>query len=115
MPPPQKRTKSSELYRKQHGLSPDDPIPLEHFPIGQHPLTRERSKDKSKDLRSNASIAGSEFDVRDRDRSLESHKESLLSQVLEGGPTLSVPSVGCLCCRAPSSGAGVGGSKDTSS
>nr|XP_029726881.1 protein abrupt-like isoform X3 [Aedes albopictus] len=92
VPPPQKRTKSSELYRKQHGLSPDDPIPLEHFPIGQHPLTRERSKDKSKDLRSNASIAGSDFEVRDRDRSLESHKESLLSQVLEGGPTLSVPS-----------------------
>ncbi|EAT46890.1 AAEL002008-PA, partial [Aedes aegypti] len=97
VPPPQKRTKSSELYRKQHGLSPDDPIPLEHFPIGQHPLTRERSKDKSKDLRSNASIAGSDFEVRDRDRSLESHRESLLSQVLEGGPTLSVPSVGCRC------------------
>ncbi|XP_062548525.1 protein bric-a-brac 2-like isoform X3 [Armigeres subalbatus] len=92
VPPPQKRTKSSELYRKQHGLSPDDPIPLEHYPIGQHPLTRERSKDKSKDLRSNASIAGSDFEVRDRDRSLESHRESLLSRVLEDGPTLSVPS-----------------------
>ncbi|XP_065083552.1 protein abrupt isoform X2 [Ochlerotatus camptorhynchus] len=92
VPPPQKRTKSSELYRKQHGLSPEDPIPLEHYPIGQHPLTRERSKDKSKDLRSGTSTAGSDFDVRDRDRSLESHRESLLSQVLEGGPTLSVPS-----------------------
>ncbi|XP_055634407.1 protein abrupt isoform X2 [Toxorhynchites rutilus septentrionalis] len=85
VPPPQKRTKSSELYRKQHGLSPDDPIPVEHLPVGQHPLTRERdrNKDKSKDLRS--------FEARDRDRSLEL-RESLLGQALEGGPTLSIPS-----------------------
>ncbi|XP_058453780.1 protein abrupt isoform X2 [Malaya genurostris] len=84
-PPPQKRTKSSELYRKQHGLSVDDPIPVDLLPVGQHALTRERdrSKDKSKDLR--------DFDHRDRDRSLEL-RESLLGQALEGGPTLSVPS-----------------------
>uniref|UniRef100_A0AAG5DDI6 BTB domain-containing protein n=2 Tax=Anopheles atroparvus TaxID=41427 RepID=A0AAG5DDI6_ANOAO len=97
-PPPQKRTKSSELYRKQHGLSPDDPIPLDLLPVGQHPLTRERdrSKDKSKDhhLRSTSS----EHDLhhhhhhhRERDRSLEL-RESLLGQALEGGPTLTVPS-----------------------
>uniref|UniRef100_A0A182TMI6 BTB domain-containing protein n=1 Tax=Anopheles melas TaxID=34690 RepID=A0A182TMI6_9DIPT len=96
-PPPQKRTKSSELYRKQHGLSPDDPIPLDLLPIGQHPLTRERdrSKDKSKDHHHRGS---SELDLhhhhhhRERDRSLEL-RESLLGQALEGGPTLTVPSV----------------------
>nr|XP_049464538.1 protein abrupt isoform X5 [Anopheles coluzzii] len=95
-PPPQKRTKSSELYRKQHGLSPDDPIPLDLLPIGQHPLTRERdrSKDKSKDHHHRGS---SEHDLhhhhhhRERDRSLEL-RESLLGQALEGGPTLTVPS-----------------------
>uniref|UniRef100_A0A182Q3Y5 BTB domain-containing protein n=1 Tax=Anopheles farauti TaxID=69004 RepID=A0A182Q3Y5_9DIPT len=96
-PPPQKRTKSSELYRKQHGLSPDDPIPLDLLPIGQHPLTRERdrSKDKSKDHHHRGS---SEHDLhhhhhhRERDRSLEL-RESLLGQALEGGPTLTVPSL----------------------
>ncbi|XP_041778924.1 broad-complex core protein isoform X2 [Anopheles merus] len=95
-PPPQKRTKSSELYRKQHGLSPDDPIPLDLLPIGQHPLTRERdrSKDKSKDHHHRGT---SEHDLhhhhhhRERDRSLEL-RESLLGQALEGGPTLTVPS-----------------------
>ncbi|XP_039438357.1 protein abrupt isoform X2 [Culex pipiens pallens] len=90
-PPPQKRTKSSELYRKQHGLSPDDPIPLDLLPVpGQHPLTRERdrSKDKSK-LSGGGSVL--DFEHRDRDRSLEL-RESLLGQALEGGPTLSVPS-----------------------
>ncbi|XP_055550845.1 protein abrupt isoform X2 [Wyeomyia smithii] len=81
-PPPQKRTKSSELFRKQHGLCPDDPIPVDLLPVNQHPLTRDRdrSKDKSKELR--------DFEQRDRDRGLE----SLLGQALEGGPTLSVPS-----------------------
>ncbi|XP_058062429.1 uncharacterized protein LOC131212544 [Anopheles bellator] len=105
-PPPQKRTKSSELYRKQHGLSPDDPIPLDLLPIGQHPLTRERdrSKDKSKDHHQHR--GSSEHDLhhhhhhhhqqqqqqqRERDRSLEL-RESLLGQALEGGPTLTVPS-----------------------
>uniref|UniRef100_A0A182IRK4 BTB domain-containing protein n=1 Tax=Anopheles atroparvus TaxID=41427 RepID=A0A182IRK4_ANOAO len=97
-PPPQKRTKSSELYRKQHGLSPDDPIPLDLLPVGQHPLTRERdrSKDKSKDHHHRST--SSEHDLhhhhhhhRERDRSLEL-RESLLGQALEGGPTLTVPS-----------------------
>uniref|UniRef100_A0A182NTQ5 BTB domain-containing protein n=1 Tax=Anopheles dirus TaxID=7168 RepID=A0A182NTQ5_9DIPT len=95
-PPPQKRTKSSELYRKQHGLSPDDPIPLDLLPIGQHPLTRERdrSKDKSKEHHHRASA---EHDLhhhhhhRERDRSQEL-RDSLLGQALEGGPTLTVPS-----------------------
>ncbi|KFB39500.1 hypothetical protein ZHAS_00006997 [Anopheles sinensis] len=98
-PPPQKRTKSSELYRKQHGLSPDDPIPLDLLPIGQHPLTRERdrSKDKSKDHHHHHRSTSSEHDLhhhhhhRERDRSLEL-RESLLGQALEGGPTLTVPS-----------------------
>ncbi|XP_055589916.1 protein abrupt isoform X2 [Uranotaenia lowii] len=90
-PPPQKRTKSSELYRKQHGLSPDDPIPIEHMPVGQHPLTRDR--DRSKDKQSSKDSLR-DFEHRDRDhrdRSLEL-RDSLLGQALEGGPTLSVPS-----------------------
>ncbi|XP_035783793.1 uncharacterized protein LOC118461975 isoform X2 [Anopheles albimanus] len=113
-PPPQKRTKSSELYRKQHGLSPDDPIPLDLLPIGQHPLTRDRSKDKSKQhdhhhhhqqqqqqqqqaAQHHLHRGSSEHDLhhhhhlRERDRSLEL-RESLLGQALEGGPTLTLPS-----------------------
>ncbi|XP_050088732.1 homeobox protein cut-like isoform X2 [Anopheles aquasalis] len=117
-PPPQKRTKSSELYRKQHGLSPDDPIPLDLLPIGQHPLTRDRSKDKSKQQQQQQQQqhdhhhqqqreqqaaqhhlhrGSSEHDLhhhhhlRERDRSLEL-RESLLGQALEGGPTLTLPS-----------------------
>lgn len=60
---------------------------------GQHPLTRERdrSKDKSK-LSGGGGGSVLDFEHRDRDRSLEL-RESLLGQALEGGPTLSVPSV----------------------
>ncbi|XP_049287054.1 protein abrupt-like isoform X5 [Anopheles funestus] len=96
-PPPQKRTKSSELYRKQHGLSPDDPIPLDLLPIGQHPLTRERDRSKDKSKQDHHHRGTSEHDLhhhhhhRERDRSLEL-RESLLGQALEGGPTLTVPS-----------------------
>ncbi|XP_053665774.1 broad-complex core protein isoforms 1/2/3/4/5-like isoform X2 [Anopheles marshallii] len=96
-PPPQKRTKSSELYRKQHGLSPDDPIPLDLLPIGQHPLTRERDRSKDKSKQDHHHRGSSEHDLhhhhhhRERDRSLEL-RESLLGQALEGGPTLTVPS-----------------------
>ncbi|XP_052899388.1 sex determination protein fruitless-like isoform X2 [Anopheles moucheti] len=96
-PPPQKRTKSSELYRKQHGLSPDDPIPLDLLPVGQHPLTRERDRSKDKSKQDHHHRGSSEHDLhhhhqhRERDRSLEL-RESLLGQALEGGPTLTVPS-----------------------
>lgn len=45
------------------------------LPVGQHPLRRDR--DKSKESH------------HERDRSVEM-KESLLSQALEGGPTLTV-------------------------
>lgn len=76
-PPPQKRIKSAELYKKQHGISAEQIMIRDHVSIQQHSLRRER--DKSKDS------------SRNRDRSLEL-KESLLSQALEGGPTLIVPS-----------------------
>lgn len=75
-PPPQKRIKSVELYKKQHGLTDDQLMPRDHVSIQQHALRRERDKSK---------------DSRERDRSLEM-KESLLSQALEGGPTLTIPS-----------------------
>ncbi|CRK90785.1 CLUMA_CG004477, isoform A, partial [Clunio marinus] len=74
-PPPQKRIKSAELYKKQHGLTDDQLIVRDHVSIHQHALRRERDKSK---------------DSRERDRSLEM-KESLLSQALEGGPTLTIP------------------------
>ena len=75
-PPPQKRIKSVELYKKQHGLTDDQLVVRDHVSIQQHALRRERDKSK---------------DSRERDRSLEM-KESLLSQALEGGPTLTIPS-----------------------
>lgn len=80
-PPPQKRIKSSELYKKQHGLTDDQLAAADALaaatapPLQQHALRRER--DKSKESRG------------ERDRSLEM-KESLLSQALEGGPTLTI-------------------------
>lgn len=74
-PPPQKRIKSAELYKKQHGLTDDQLVVRDHVSIQQHALRRERDKSK---------------DSRERDRSLEM-KESLLSQALEGGPTLTIP------------------------
>jgi hypothetical protein len=75
-PPPQKRIKSVELYKRQHGLTDDQLMPRDHVSIQQHALRRERDKSK---------------DSRERDRSLEI-KDSLLSQALEGGPTLTIPS-----------------------
>jgi hypothetical protein len=74
-PPPQKRIKSAELYKKQHGLT-DDQLMTREIVIGQHPLHRER--DKSKEPKDT------------REKSLEV-KDSLLSQALEGGPTLIIP------------------------
>lgn len=74
-PPPQKRIKSVELYKKQHGLTDDQLVVRDHVSIQQHALRRERDKSK---------------ESRERDRSLEM-KESLLSQALEGGPTLTIP------------------------
>ncbi|XP_034098095.1 protein abrupt isoform X1 [Drosophila albomicans] len=66
-PPPQKRIKSADLFRAQHGISPERLLIDRDFPVaGQHPLTRNRSRDTSKD----------------RDRSLEL-RESLLGQALE--------------------------------
>ncbi|CAH1717784.1 unnamed protein product [Chironomus riparius] len=76
-PPPQKRIKSAELYKKQHGLTDEQMVVRDHLAssLQQHALRRDR--DKSKESQS-------------RDRSVEM-KESLLSQALEGGPTLTIP------------------------
>ncbi|KAH8298165.1 hypothetical protein KR018_010392 [Drosophila ironensis] len=67
-PPPQKRIKSADLFRAQHGISPERLLIDRDFPVaGQHPLTRNRSgRDTSKD----------------RERNLEL-RESLLGQALE--------------------------------
>lgn len=77
-PPPQKRIKSAELYKRQHGLTDEQLMVREHLTsvvTQQHALRRDR--DKSKDS------------SRERDRSVEM-KDSLLSQALEGGPTLTI-------------------------
>lgn len=78
-PPPQKRIKSADLYRAQHGLSPErisdrDGVLLHH--------SRDRERDRSRSIDSRS----------DRDRSMEL-RDSLLGQALEGGPTLVVPQV----------------------
>ncbi|XP_063700640.1 protein abrupt [Culicoides brevitarsis] len=81
-PPPQKRTKSSELFKKQHGFSPERLLPAINPPLQQHALTRERRSKSDQESRDRKE---------DRDRSME-FKDSLLGQALEGGPTLIVPS-----------------------
>lgn len=97
-PPPQKRIKSVDLYRAQHGISPSDldlskdndiqPIPAHHR---QRNRNSERSRDTSRDLSRSRERSRSTGE-RSRDRSGDMH-ESLLGQALEGGPTLIVPSV----------------------
>ena len=68
-PPPQKRIKSADLFRAQHGISPERLLLEREFPVaGQHPLTRNR--DRSRET------------SRDRDRNMEL-RESLLGQALE--------------------------------
>lgn len=81
-PPPQKRTKSSELFKKQHGFSPERLLPAINPPLQQHALTRERRSKSDQENRDRE---------KERDRSME-FKDSLLGQALEGGPTLIVPS-----------------------
>lgn len=81
-PPPQKRIKSVDLYRAQHGMSPDRPLSP---PTMNH--LRSLSRDRDRDLLDRHE----EQSLASRDRSLEM-RESLLGQALEGGPTLIVPS-----------------------
>lgn len=91
-PPPQKRIKSADLFRAQHGISPERLLIDREFPVnsssgnsnsGQHPLTRERNRDRDH------SRETSRDRDRDRDRSLEL-RDSLLSQALESGQQMSV-------------------------
>ena len=73
-PPPQKRIKSADLYRAQHGISPERLLVDRELPIGQHPLHRERDRNRDRDSSRDTS--------RDRDRSLEL-RDTLLGQALE--------------------------------
>lgn len=98
-PPPQKRIKSVDLYRAQHGISPSElelgkdtdiqPIPAHHR---QRNRNSDRSRDRSRDLSRSRERSRDSTRERERDRSDEM-RESLLGQALEGGPTLIVPSV----------------------
>lgn len=75
-PPPQKRIKSADLFRAQHGISPERLLIDRDFPVaGQHPLTRNR--DRSRET------------SRDREREREM-RESLLGQALENSNGLQV-------------------------
>lgn len=99
-PPPQKRIKSVDLYRAQHGISPSDldlskdtdiqPLPAHHR---QRNRNSERSRDNSRDLSRSRDRSRDSTRERERDRSGGDMRESLLGQALEGGPTLIVPSV----------------------
>lgn len=73
-PPPQKRIKSADLFRAQHGISPERFVLDRDFPLGQHPLTRERdrSRGEPRDISRETS----------NDRSLDL-RDSLLGQALE--------------------------------
>lgn len=100
-PPPQKRIKSVDLYRAQHGISPDrepslkDVQPLLAVAAAHHLRDRDRGSDRSRDRERNRSSdhnRSRDSSTHDRDRSSDL-RESLLGQALEGGPTLIVPSV----------------------
>lgn len=94
-PPPQKRIKSADLYRAQHGLSPDrdrdaalkDVQPLlaaaaaHHLRSGDRSRDRVRIKDHSRSSRDSS--------TQDRDRSTDL-RDSLLGQALESGINESV-------------------------
>lgn len=92
-PPPQKRIKSADLYRAQHGISPDrdgslkDVQPLlaaaaaHHLRSGDRSRDRVRMKDHSRSSRDSS--------TQERDRSTEL-RDSLLGQALESGINESV-------------------------
>lgn len=92
-PPPQKRIKSADLYRAQHGISPDraDVSLKEMQPIlaaaAAYHTRAERGRNRSKE--NNRSRDSSSLD-REGNSEL---RDSLLGQALEAGTTLSVASV----------------------
>lgn len=98
-PPPQKRIKSADLYRQQHGLSPERELtPKDVQPllaaVGGHRRSIDRSRDRERTRTSSSDHNRSRDSsvTQDRDRSVEL-RDSLLGQALEGGPTLIVQSV----------------------
>lgn len=103
-PPPQKRIKSADLYRAQHGLSPEremaskDIQPLLAAASG-HRRSNERNRDRERNRASSCdqNISRDSSSTHDRDRSAEL-RDSLLGQALEGGPTLTI-SVGLFFSR----------------
>lgn len=100
-PPPQKRIKSIDLYRAQHGMSPSDTEtmskdhPLQHLHRHRNRdsnRSRDHSRDHSRDM-SNERDRSRDSIRHDHDRTAAELRESLLGQALEGGPTLIVPTV----------------------
>lgn len=99
-PPPQKRIKSVDLYRAQHGLSPSEndsnnkdhdiqPIPPHHH---QRSRNSDRSRDNSLDMSHDRDRSRDSNRDHDRDRSLEL-RESLLGQALEATGSTAIPPV----------------------
>lgn len=99
-PPPQKRIKSADLYRAQHGLSPERELsgkdiiqPLLAATASVHRRSNDRSRDRERERALSCdqtrSRDSSSTHDRERDRSTEL-RDSLLGQALEGGPTLTI-------------------------
>lgn len=99
-PPPQKRIKSADLYRQQHGLSPErerelaakDVQPLLAAVGHRRSIDRSRDRERTRTSSSDHNRSRDSSSTHDRDRSVEL-RDSLLGQALEGGPTLTVQSV----------------------
>lgn len=91
-PPPQKRIKSVDLYRAQHGINPEeageaggplkDVQPLLAAAAAHHLRSSERSRDRVR--LNDHSRSSRDSSTQDRDRSTEL-RDSLLGQALESG------------------------------
>lgn len=89
-PPPQKRIKSADLYRAQHGLSPDvDPAALKDV----QPLLAAAAAYRSRERNRSKENVNRSRDSSSQDLSKAELRDSLLGQALEAGTTLSVASV----------------------
>lgn len=96
-PPPQKRIKSADLYRAQHGISPErdlinkdlQPLLSANAPVHRRSSDRNRDRPRNRTASCEQNRSRDSSSTHDRDRSTEL-RDSLLGQALEGGPTLTI-------------------------
>lgn len=87
-PPPQKRIKSVDLYRAQHGLSPENDLKdLQPLLDAARAYRGDRSRDRTRSKDHSRSRDSSSQDLNKAEL-----RDSLLGQALEAGTTLSVAS-----------------------